>query len=138
MTDKRPFLLLLTLWVPSLAWAHVEAGAASGFVSGVGHPLGGLDHVLAMLAVGLWGAQLGNPALWLLPVAFPLVMALGGFLGLLGIELAAVEIGIALSGVLLGAAVLARWQTKLPVALALVAAFAVFHGHAHGTELPAG
>ena len=77
--------------------AHVETGGASGFTSGFLHPLGGLDHVFAMVAVGLWGAQLGKPAVWALPVAFPIAMAFGGFLGLVGIPLPGVEIGIALS-----------------------------------------
>jgi urease accessory protein len=119
-------------------FAHSDAGAAGGFIAGLLHPVGGFDHVLAMIAVGLWGAQLGNPALWVLPVAFPMVMACGGFLGLIGIALPGVEIGIALSALVLGAAVLARARPALPLAAALVAIFAIFHGHAHGTELPAG
>lgn len=122
----------------SAASAHVQAGQASGFLTGLAHPVSGLDHVLAMVAVGLWGAQLGAPALWLLPVAFPLVMALGGFLGLVGVALPGVELGIALSAVALGAAVAAEARPPLWAAAALVAFFAVFHGHAHGTELPEG
>jgi len=118
--------------------AHVESGAASGFVSGFLHPLGGLDHVLAMLAVGLWGSQLGKPALWVLPVAFPMAMAFGGFLGLLGVPLPAVEIGIALSAIVLGAMVLFALRPPLWLAGLVVGAFAIFHGHAHGTELPVG
>lgn len=118
--------------------AHVETGAASGFVSGFFHPLGGLDHVLAMLAVGLWGSQLGKPAIWALPVAFPMAMAFGGFLGLLGVPLPAVEIGIALSAIVLGAMVLLALRPPLWLAGMIVGVFAIFHGHAHGTELPAG
>lgn len=124
--------------VASAAAAHVQAGQASGFLTGLAHPVSGLDHVLAMVAVGLWGAQLGAPAVWILPVAFPLVMAFGGFLGLIGVPLPGVEVGIALSAVALGAAVATEARPPLWAAAVLVAFFAVFHGHAHGTELPAG
>jgi urease accessory protein len=129
--------LALAAWA-SPALAHVEQGQAAGLLSGLTHPISGLDHVLAMLAVGLWGAQLGSPALWLLPVAFPMTMALGGVLGLVGLPLPGVEVGIALSGIVLGAMVLSEARPPLPVALVLVALFAIFHGHAHGTELPVG
>lgn len=120
------------------ASAHVEAGQAAGLLAGLAHPVSGLDHVAAMVAVGLWGAQLGAPAIWLLPVTFPIVMALGGVLGLLGVPLPGVEIGIAASAILLGAAVMTERRPPLYVAAALVGFFAVFHGHAHGTELPLG
>lgn len=120
------------------AMAHVDHGQATGFVTGLEHPWSGLDHVVAMLAVGLWGAQLGPPAIWLLPVVFPIVMSLGAFLGLIGIPLPGVEIGIALSGVVLGAMVFTETKPPLYVAAILVGVFAVFHGHAHGTELPPG
>ena len=123
---------------PALALAHEETGQAAGFLSGLAHPVSGLDHVLAMIAVGLWGAVLGPPAIWVLPVAFPLVMALGGLMGLLGIPLPGVEIGIAVSAIVLGAMVLAELRPPLWLAAAIVAFFAVFHGHAHGRELPAG
>jgi urease accessory protein len=135
---RRILLTLAALFSPALARAHVESGRAEGFLAGLGHPVSGLDHVLAMVAVGLWGAQLGPPAVWLLPVTFPLVMAFGGMLGLAGVPLPGVEIGIALSGVLLGLAVLAEWRPPIVAAAILVGFFAVFHGHAHGTELPAG
>ncbi len=92
--------------LPRIAFAHEESGQAAGFLAGLAHPVSGLDHVLAMVAVGLWGAVLGAPAIWVLPVAFPLVMALGGFLGLLGVPLPGVEVGIAASAILLGAAVM--------------------------------
>jgi urease accessory protein len=129
--------LLASAW-PALAWAHAESGRALGFLAGLHHPVSGLDHVLAMVSVGLWGAQLGAPAVWLLPVTFPMVMAFGGMLGLAGAPLPGVEIGIALSGILLGLAVLAEWRPPLWVAAVVVGFFAVFHGHAHGTELPQG
>jgi urease accessory protein len=122
----------------SPALAHVQVGEATGFLAGFLHPISGLDHVLAMVAVGLWGAQLGAPAIWLLPVTFPLVMALGGFLGLVGVPLPGVEIGIAASALLLGVAVMTERRPSLYAAAALVGFFAIFHGHAHGTELPPG
>ena len=122
----------------SRALAHVETGQATGFLAGLAHPVSGLDHVLAMVAVGLWGAQLGAPAIWLLPVTFPIVMALGGLLGLLGVPLPGVEVGIAASAILLGDAVMTERRLPLYAAAALVGFFAVFHGHAHGTELPPG
>ena len=89
---------LLLLWSSS-AWAHAESGQATGFITGLKHPWSGLDHVLAMIAVGLWGAQLGNPAMWVLPVTFPMVMSMGAMMGLLGIPLPGIEIGIALSAI---------------------------------------
>jgi urease accessory protein len=128
----------LALGLPTLAQAHAESGAASGLLAGLAHPVSGLDHVLAMIAVGLWGAQLGRPAIWLLPVVFPIVMALGGFLGLIGVPLPGLEIGIALSAVALGLMVASAARPPMWVAAALVGVFAVFHGHAHGTELPEG
>jgi len=130
---------LLMLVAPGgLAHAHVQTGEASGFLTGVGHPVSGLDHVVAMTAVGLWGAQLGAPALWLLPVTFPMMMALGGLVGLLGVALPGLEVGIAASAVVLGLVVMFALRPPLAVAVALVAVFAIFHGHAHGTELPPG
>jgi urease accessory protein len=128
---------LLLLWA-SPALAHVEQGQAVGFITGLEHPWSGLDHVLAMIAVGIWGAQLGNPALWILPVTFPMVMSLGAMMGLLGIPLPGIEIGIAVSAILLGVMVLGEIRPKLYIAAAMVGFFAIFHGHAHGTELPAG
>ena len=128
---------LAALW-PAQAWAHVEKGSASGLLAGLHHPISGVDHVLAMVSVGLWGAQLGAPAVWLLPVTFPMVMAFGGMLGLAGVGLPGVEVGIAVSAVLLGVAVLAEWRPPLWAACVIVGFFAIFHGHAHGGELPAG
>lgn len=123
---------------PSYAFAHVEGGQASGFITGLQHPWSGLDHVLAMIAVGIWGAQLGNPAMWLLPVTFPMIMSMGAMMGLLGIPLPGVEIGIALSAILLGAMVVGEIRPQMIIAALLVGFFAIFHGYAHGTELPAG
>jgi urease accessory protein len=124
-------------FVPALALAHVGQGdIQGGLLAGLAHPILGLDHVLAMVAVGMWGAQLGAPAIWLLPVTFPLVMALGGVLGALGVPVPGIEIGIALSAVALGAMVAFALRPPLWTAALLVALFAVFHGHAHGAELP--
>jgi urease accessory protein len=136
-TAARIVLLLIGVSLASPALAHVQQGQAAGFLSGLMHPVSGLDHVLAMVAVGLWGAQLGAPAIWLLPVAFPLVMAFGGFLGLVGVPLPGVEFGISTSGILLGSMVATQSRPPLWLAAAIVAFFAVFHGHAHGTEVPA-
>jgi urease accessory protein len=128
-----PFLLVLA----SPALAHEAAGVGGGFTSGFLHPIGGWDHVAAMVAVGLLGAILGPPAIYLLPIVFPLVMAGGGALGVAGVPLPAVEIGIAASAVVLGIMVAAGRSVPLWIAAVVVAFFAVFHGHAHGTELPA-
>lgn len=120
------------------ASAHVESGQAGGFLSGLSHPVSGLDHVLAMIAVGVWGAQLGPPSVWMLPVAFPMMMAFGGMLGLMGIPVPGIEIGIAASAIVLGGLIVGEIKMPLIGALVVVALFAVFHGHAHGTELEAG
>lgn len=117
---------------------HPSAGGAAGFLAGFSHPWSGLDHVAAMVAVGIWGAQLGSPAIWFLPVTFPLMMALGGMLGLLGVALPGVETGIALSALFLGVMVFAERRPGLGLAATAVGIFALFHGHAHGTELPPG
>lgn len=132
------FLLALglLLLMSHTASAHSETGNVGGFVSGFRHPLTGLDHIVAMVAVGLWGAYLGAPAMWLLPVVFPVVMAFGGALGVLGVPLPGVEKCIALSGILLGLAVGFAARPKIWIAAVIVGFFAIFHGHAHGTELP--
>jgi len=123
---------------PSYGLAHVRGGEAVSFLSGVRHPVSGADHVLAMIAVGLWGAQLGAPAIWLLPVTFPLVMAFGGLLGLMGVRLPGVEVGVAASAIALGFAVFREARPQLWVAAVAVGFFAIFHGYAHGAELPPG
>ncbi len=130
-------LLACFLLAPS-AFAHVERGQGISFTTGLQHPWSGLDHVIAMIAVGVWGAQLGNPAMWMLPVTFPIVMSFGAMMGLLGIPLPGIETGIALSAVALGTMVAAEARPKLAVAAVIVGIFAIFHGHAHGTELPPG
>lgn len=134
---SAPLAVVFAVLLASPAFAHVGAeGLRGGFVAGFEHPVFGPDHVIAMVAVGLWGAFLGAPAIWLLPVVFPLVMAFGGALGVMGVPIPHVETGIALSAVLLGLAVAAAFKPPLWIAAVLVGAFAIFHGHAHGAELP--
>lgn len=133
----RQLSILIAIFAATAVQAHTGHGTAGGFTSGFLHPLFGWDHVVAMVAVGLWGAVLGVPALWLLPVVFPVVMALGGALGIAGVPLPGVEAGIALSGVVLGLLVAFAVRAPIWIAAVIVGAFAVFHGHAHGTELPA-
>jgi urease accessory protein len=117
-------------------FAHTTQGVGLGFISGFTHPLTGIDHLLAMIAVGIWGTQLGAPAIWLLPVTFPLVMSMGGALGVRGIPLPGVEIGVAASAFVLGMMIILAARPRLAVAAVLVGLFAVFHGYAHGVELP--
>jgi len=124
------------LSVSTLAYGHEGAGITGGFVSGFLHPFLGWDHVAAMVAVGLWGAFLGNPAIWILPVVFPLVMAFGGALGVMGVPIPSVETGIAVSAIVLGIMVAFALRPPLWLAAVIVGGFAIFHGHAHGTELP--
>ena len=138
MNSRRSASLVAAMLWPVAVWAHAEGGRAEGFLAGLHHPISGLDHILAMVSVGLWGAQLGAPAIWLLPVTFPMVMAFGGMLGLIGVPLPGVELGIAISGIILGIAVLSEWRPPLWIAAVIVGVFAIFHGHAHGTELPPG
>lgn len=118
------------------ALAHGDHGDAGGFVSGFTHPVLGWDHIAAMVAVGLWGAFLGRPAIWILPVVFPLAMALAAAAAVIGVPLPGVEAGIAASAVILGLMIAFAVQPPLWVAGAIVGVFAIFHGHAHGTELP--
>lgn len=138
VTPKTSLVLAAMLILPPLApaLAHTGTGVAAGLESGFMHPITGLDHLVAMVAVGLWGAQLGNPAIWILPITFPLVMALGGLLGVAGIDVPLPEIMIALSGIALGVVVALQARPPLWAAALLVGVFAIFHGYAHGKELP--
>lgn len=129
-------LLVLLAALPHPALAHIT-GVASGFGAGFAHPLLGPDHLVAMVAVGLWGAQLGSPAIWVLPIAFPLVMAVGGMVGISGAEIPFPELIIALSGVALGLVVALRVRIPFWAAAIVVATFAFFHGYSHGKEMPA-
>jgi urease accessory protein len=119
------------------ALAHTGAGAVSGFSAGLGHPIGGLDHVLAMVAVGILAAQLGGKAMWFVPASFIAMMIVGGLLGIGGIPVPFVELGILGSVVVLGGVIAAGRRMPMSVAMALVGVMAIFHGHAHGTEMPA-
>jgi urease accessory protein len=140
----RTFLRLITTistcLVPALAFAHPGLGNPGlgnhvDFAGGFAHPLGGLDHILAMVAVGMFAAHLGGRALVLVPATFVLVMAAAGVLGMSGVGLPFVELGVALSVIVLGAAIAFRLQAPVIVAMAAVGFFAIFHGHAHGTEM---
>jgi urease accessory protein len=133
----RLAIVLTSALIASPAVAH-SGNAAGGFIGGFAHPLVGPDHVAAMVAVGLWGAFLGAPAIWLLPILFPLVMAIGGMVAILGLALPGVETGIALSAVVLGLMVMLAVRPPMWIAAVLVGCFAIFHGHAHGAELPPG
>jgi urease accessory protein len=131
-----PLIIWLVAVPLSSAFAHTGNDVALGLGSGFLHPLTGIDHLVAMVAVGVWGAQLGNPAIWVLPITFPLVMAVGGLLGLLGMPLPFSEQVVALSGLALGLMVALWVRAPLWIAALLVGIFAIFHGYAHGRELP--
>ncbi|MCW5772602.1 MAG: HupE/UreJ family protein [Rhodospirillaceae bacterium] len=127
-------LLLAAAAVPALA--HTGAGPVSGFAAGFFHPLGGIDHLLAMLAVGVWAAQTGGRAVWMVPGAFVGTMAVGGIVGLAGIGIGGTETVIVASVLVLGVVIAAALKPALYLSVPLVGAFAFFHGIAHGAELP--
>jgi urease accessory protein len=128
--------LFLAALTTIAAQAHTGHGSTLGFADGIGHPLSGIDHILAMVAVGMFAAQLGGRAVWLMPGAFIAMMAVGGALGISGIQLPFVELGIAASVIVLGALVALQSVTPTSIAMGLTGFFALFHGHAHGTEMP--
>ncbi|SFU18976.1 HupE/UreJ family protein [Mesorhizobium sp. YR577] len=130
------FLALALLASPAITMAHTGIGATHGFAHGFAHPFSGLDHIAAMVLVGALGWQAGGAARWLLPVTFILFMAAGGALGIGGIDLPLVEIGIAASIIVLGLTVSLSFRSPLLPAIVLAAAGAIFHGHAHGLEMP--
>jgi urease accessory protein len=137
MKMSRLALLLPALLIAAApAEAHTGIAHALGFAQGVAHPIGGIDHVLVMVAVGLFAAHLGGRALWAVPLSFVSLMAIGGVVGMAGICLPFVELGIALSVIVLGTAVAARVHLPTLAAMSLVGFVALFHGHAHGTEMP--
>ena len=131
----RALAAALTL-VPTAAFAHPGIGDGHGLVHGFAHPLGGLDHILAMVTVGIFAWQLGGRALWLVPATFTAVMAAGGVLGIAGVQVPFVELGIAASVIVLGGIVALAMKAPVAIAMGIVGLFAVFHGHAHGTEMP--
>jgi urease accessory protein len=130
------FLTIALSAVASPAFAHTGTGLPGGFLSGFFHPLTGYDHMLAMVSVGLWGAFLGRPLIIALPVIFPTVMVVGAGLAMAGVPAPPTEIGIAVSVLLLGAAIAAAWRAPIWAACLIVGVFALFHGYAHGKELP--
>jgi urease accessory protein len=132
----RGLVALITAAAPAAAYAHPAIGEAAGLSHGFAHPMTGLDHILAMVMVGVLAFQFGGRATWLLPATFVLVMAAGGALGMAGINLPFVELGIALSVVVLGAVVALNIKAPVAAAMAVVGLFAIFHGHAHGSEMP--
>jgi urease accessory protein len=133
---RLSYLVLATLLMLTPALAHTGIGGTTGLAHGFLHPVGGIDHVLAMVAVGLLAALRGGAALWLVPSAFVTMMAVGGFLGMAGVGIPFAEIGIGLSVVVFGTAVALPRIMPVAAALALVGFFAVFHGYAHGAEMP--
>ncbi|MRU15939.1 HupE/UreJ family protein [Roseovarius sp. A21] len=133
--EKTPALAILATLAATPAAAHLPPGEYGSFLAGVTHPLFGLDHVLAMIAVGLWAAQIGGRALWQVPTAFVLAMLAGFALALIGLPLPMVEPAILASIIVLGLVVAMALRPAAPWAMALVAGFALFHGHAHGGEL---
>jgi urease accessory protein len=136
--DRRDSLIAaLVLVASSPALAHT-GNASGGFAGGFAHPILGPDHVLAMVAVGLWGVFLGAPAIFILPIVFPLVMAFGGVLGIIGVPLPGAEVAIAISAVVLGLMVALAVRLPIWTAAAAVGVFAIFHGYTHGAELPSG
>ena len=128
-------ILGVVLFFPSISYAH-EVGGGGGFMSGLTHPVLGFDHLLAMLSVGILSAQMGGQSIWRVPLAFVLVMLGGGILGINGIPIFSVELGIALSVLVLGIAIAADKKLSPLLAMVFVGFFAIFHGHAHGTEMP--
>lgn len=133
---KSGVLALAAIALPAAAHAHTGIGETAGLVHGFSHPISGLDHILAMVMVGVLAFQLGGRAVWVVPTTFVLVMALGGALGMAGITVPFVETGIALSVIVLGAVVALDIRASTAVMMAIVGLFAVFHGHAHGAEMP--
>lgn len=130
------FTLIALVALTGAAEAHVGVSSTVGFMHGLTHPLSGLDHILAMTAVGLFAARLGGKALWLVPAAFVFMMAVGGAMGISGLSLPGVELGIAASVIVLGAAVALDFSLPVSFAMGLAGFFALFHGHAHGSEMP--
>lgn len=134
----RALLALLLIAAPTAAFSHTGHGDTAGLLHGFMHPIGGLDHVLAMVAVGVFAVVLGGRALWLVPASFVAMMVVGFGLGVSGVGLPYVELGIALASIVIGAAAALGRPMPVAAAMALAGVFAIFHGHAHGAEMPAG
>lgn len=132
---KRTLTALALLLVTTTASAHTGHDV-SGFASGLAHPFSGMDHLLAMLAVGLWAGQLGGQRIWQLPATFMAMLAAGAFIGMALPDLPMIEPGIAASVLILGLLIASPTRLALPVSFTLTAAFGIFHGYAHGAEMP--
>ena len=128
--------VIIFLFLPGIALAHTGVGETTGFMHGLSHPVGGIDHLLAMIAVGLWAAQVGRLALWVVPCTFVGVMVLGGILGFSGVPVPFIEQGILLSVLILGILIAGAFKLSLIYSALIVAFFAIFHGYAHGAEMP--
>ena len=137
MNQFRSLFVFILATMPLAGLAHEGAGVNHGLLHGLSHPLGGLDHLIAMIAVGLWAKQLGGRAVWLVPSAFIALMIGGAVLGLSGVAVPSVEAGIAVSVLVLGLLITGAYRMPLAICCLLVGLFAVFHGNAHGLELPA-
>ncbi|MFQ5354082.1 MAG: HupE/UreJ family protein [Thermodesulfobacteriota bacterium] len=131
-----PALSAIIFFLPVSAYAHTGLGHGSGFLSGFIHPVGGFDHLLAMVAVGIWASQNRGKAIWALPAAFVGVMLLGAILGMIGLSLPFIEGGVISSVLILGVLIAAATRMPLATGLIITGIFAMFHGHAHGTEMP--
>jgi len=129
-------LPVIMLFLPISAYAHTGIGNSPGFFHGFNHPIGGFDHILAMVAVGIWGSQTGGKAARALPATFVAIMLLGYVLGITGVSIPFVEGGILTSVLILGVLIATAARLPLAAGLTIVGLFAVFHGHAHGTEMP--
>lgn len=134
LISKFAFLLL---FLPGVAFAHTGVGETTGFMHGFTHPIGGADHLLAMFAVGLWALQIGGRALWAVPCTFVAVMILGGILGFSGVTVPFIEAGILISLLIFGVLIAGAFKLPLVYSICIVGFFAIFHGHAHGAEMPA-
>ncbi len=135
----RPSILrigLLLSFFPVIALAHTDVGQTTGFTYGFSHPFTGADHMLAMVAVGLWASLIGGRAIWVVPSTFVAVMIVGGFLGFSGVSVPFIEEGILVSVLVLGILIAGAFKLKPAYGAIIVGIFAIFHGHAHGTELP--
>jgi urease accessory protein len=129
-------LFLIVVFIPGLAFAHTGVGETSGMMHGFYHPFSGLDHLLAMLAVGIWGAQLGDKMRWALPVAFLAALVVGGGLGFYAMPLPYIEEGILVSVLVLGMLIASKGTLSAALSMGIVGLFALFHGYAHGAEMP--
>ncbi|OJV05497.1 MAG: urease accessory protein [Verrucomicrobia bacterium 61-8] len=136
VVPRGAVLLAAALLMPSLAHAHVGVGQTYGFDHGFTHPLSGLDQICAMIAVGLWAAQMGGRAIWAVPLTFVSVMALGGLLGMMHVPVPFIETGIVISVLTLGVLIAAAVRLPLAASILIVGLFAICHGHAHGEEMP--